>query len=64
MSSKTYDCKCYDLAEAFIDDVPDSQIIPFRGDLDAARKRLANELAAAIQQAIEDFLENHELEIG
>lgn len=45
MSAKTFDPKCYDLASAFLEDEP--------GLHTEAR---CNELAALIQQAIEDFI--------
>jgi hypothetical protein len=44
MGSKTFDSKCYELAEYFCDDA---------GVVDPATVR---ELAADIQQTIEDFL--------
>ena len=45
--AKTYDSKCFDLAEHFMGDV---QVHAY------ARKALTRELACEIQQAVEDFL--------
>jgi hypothetical protein len=45
MTTKTYDTKCYDLAEAFLEDQP---------HLNNDRRR--DELAALIQSAVEDWI--------
>lgn len=45
MTTKTYDPKCFDLAEAFLDDEPH-----------LATDRRVDELAALIQRAIEDYI--------
>lgn len=42
---KTFDSKCYDLAEAFLEDQPGMNY-----------ERLYNELAIRIQQTVEDFI--------
>lgn len=42
---KTYDSRCYDLGETFLEDTP---------HLNTEKRR--NELAALIQQTIEDFI--------
>lgn len=43
--AKTYDTKCFDLADAFLEDVPHLRT-----------PRRTDELAALIQQAVEDFI--------
>lgn len=49
MTTKLYDSKCFDLAEAFLSDE--------EGLTDDQRKRYAAELAAHIQEAIESWLQ-------
>jgi hypothetical protein len=46
--TKTFDSKCYDLASAFLEDEPN--LFTEGG---------CNELAAAIQQTIEDFIADY-----
>ncbi len=45
MTAKTYDTKCYDLAEAFLEDMP---------HLNTERRR--DELASMIQHTIETYI--------
>jgi hypothetical protein len=47
MTTRTYDTKCYDLAEAFLEDEPAMNTESRRKDL-----------AGTIQQAIEDWLDH------
>lgn len=49
MSAKTYDTKCYDLASAFLSDVP---------DINTENNR--DKLAAHVQQQIEDWIQYEE----
>lgn len=52
----SYDTKCYDLAKAFLSDVPKDKL-PTKEGHDQA----ADELAQEIQDAIEDFLIDKDL---
>lgn len=45
MTAKTYDVKCYDLADEFLSDTPHLHT-----------EKRTDELAKLIQQAIEDFI--------
>ena len=47
----TYDSKCFDLAQAFLDDEPGYDDLP-----KSERDRLADQIAQDIQRAIEDAL--------
>ena len=47
--AKTFDAKCYDLAEYFLEDGPDR----------FQTAELHRDLACTIQQAIEDWLSEH-----
>ena len=54
---KTFDPKCYELAEAFVDDAIElEQLTPAR------REEHCNTLAATIQEAIEGYLTTAEEE--
>jgi hypothetical protein len=54
MPATTWDPRCYDLAEVFLQDDP-----PLPA---AAHEARASHLAGTIQQAIEDWLEDHPAE--
>lgn len=49
MTAKTYDTKCFDLAEAFLED-----------SLHLATAKRTQELAALIQTTIEDWLDHEQ----
>lgn len=52
----TYDTKCHDLALHFLSDYGPLGI--------AARQMLADQLAQRVQQAVEDFLDEHFQEVA
>jgi hypothetical protein len=52
MAKSTFDARCYDLAEHFLSDT-----------IYAANIDVINELAAEIQETIEDFIADLEIEV-